>query len=400
MRILIISSQQSFRQQVQAICLRFPDQIISMRTAESIGQGLELAIQFEAQIIFIDLTRNVEAGILAIEQLASVTNRMVAVSIDKLTTEFITRAIRAGAREILSQPIQDDEVHEIIIKTESLISDKKSEQPIRSGKVVMCFSSKGGVGKTTMACNLAVTLQQRFGAGRVALIDANTQAPNVAPMLDLRPQRWLRDAIVEYKRLDSELLKELMTIHEASGLHVLAHSSDNPLGLDFSEDQLSKILLVAKGTYDWTVVDTFPLLSSLNLSLMDLSDEILLVTEGVVPALRSARHNLDMLQKAGYSENRIRVVLNRFTRFKGNVTPELVAETLGWPIKNVVPYDVHSTIAANSGQAVVQMFPDRDVTLAIADLADAVTGVESTPVLSETFFEQQMRLFRNWLGLN
>lgn len=400
MRILIISSQQTFRQQVQAICLRLPDRIVSLRTAESIGQGLELALQFEAQVVFIDLTRNIEAGILAIEQLAIVTNRMVVVSVDKFSTEFMSRTIRAGAREILAQPVQEDDVHQIIHKTEMLLMGNSSQQPERTGKVFMCFSSKGGVGKTTLACNLAITLQQRFGNNKVALIDANTEAPNIAPMLDLRPQRWLRDAIAEYRRLDSELLKELMTVHEPSGLNVLAHSGDNPLGLDFSEDQLSKILLVAKGTYDWIVVDTFPLLSSLNLSLMDLSDEILLVTEGVVPSLRSARHNLEMLKKAGYNENRIRIILNKYTPFKGNVTPELVEETLAWPIKNVIPYDVHSTIAANSGLPLVQMFPDRDVTLAIADLVDDLTGVESAPASPETFVERQLRLFRNWLNIN
>ena len=203
-------------------------------------------------------------------------------------------------------------------------------------------------------------LAQRLGPGKVALIDANTQAPNVAPMLDLRPEHWLRDAIQEYRRLDSDMLRQFMTFHEPTGLDVLAHSSDNPLGLDFSEDQLSKILLVAKGTYEYTIVDTFPLLSSLNLAVMDLSDKIFLVTEGVVPAIRSARYNLQMLEQAGYGQNRIEVILNRFTRFRGNVTPELVAETLNWPISHVLPYDVHATVAANSGQSVSEMFPEQD----------------------------------------
>ena len=337
MRVVIISGQTAFRQQVQAACLRTTDIIVSLRTAESMGQGLEIAEQFEAELVFLDLTRNIEAGMITLEQLARVSNRVVAISVDKLSTEIMSRAMRAGAREILNQPIQDEEVFNILEKFEHNKSGISTTQPNRSGKVLICFSSKGGVGKTTLACNLAVLLQERLGEGSTALIDANTQAPNVAPMMDLRPDRWLRDAVAEYKRLDGQLLKELMTIHAPSGLHVLAHSSDDPLGLDFSEDPLSKILLVSKGTFQWTIVDTFPLLSSLNLSLMDLSDEIVLVTEAVVPAVRSARYNLEMLKKAGYGENRIRVILNRYTDFKGNVQPELVAESLGWPIEAVIP---------------------------------------------------------------
>lgn len=397
MRILIISSQESFRQMVQAACLRFADSIISLRTADSIGQGLDLAIQIEAQIVFIDLTRNIEAGLLAINQLAQVKNRMVVASADKLSTELMTRAIRAGAQEILGQPPQEEEVHEIITKTLHLLGRDESSQPPREGKVVVCFSSKGGVGKTTISCNLAVILAQRLGPGKVALIDANTQAPNIAPMLDLRPDHWLRDAIQEYRRLDSDMLRQFMTPHPSTGLDVLAHSSDNPLGLDFSEDQLSKILLVAKGTYDYTIVDTFPLLSSLNLAVMDLSDKILLVTEGVVPAIRSARYNLQMLEQAGYTESRIEVVLNRFTRFRGNVTPELIAETLDWPVKHVLPYDVHATVAANNGQPVTVMFPDQNLTLSLSELADSITGIE-TPVPVASALQKMLNRLRAMLA--
>lgn len=399
MRVVIISGQLAFRQQVQAACLRMESIIVSIRTAESMGQGLEMATQFEAELVFLDLTRNIEAGILTLEQMAAVSNRIVAISIDKLSTEVMARAMRAGAREILAQPVQDEEVFNIIEKASLLDGSAKSVQASRNGKVLMCFSSKGGVGKTTLACNIAVALQERYGEGSVALIDANTQAPNVAPMLDLRPQRWLRDAVLEYKRLDNQLLNELMTVHEPTGLHVLAHSSDDPLGLDFSEDQLSKILLVSKGSYQWTIVDTFPLLSSLNLSLMDLSDEILLVTEAVVPALRSARYNLEMLQKAGYGENRIRVVLNRYTDFQGNVKPELVSEALGWPIDIIIPYDNHATIATNTGRALIQMFPERRISMSMSNLVDQITNVDAQPLEPESVLAAQLRKLKIWLDI-
>ncbi|NOT15241.1 MAG: AAA family ATPase [Methylotenera sp.] len=376
MRILIISSQEFFRQAVQAACLRYDQNLVSIRTSDSIGQGLELAHQFEAQVIFIDLTKNVEAGLLAITQLAQFKNRLIITSADKLGADLMTRAIRAGSQELMPQPVQDEEVHDILQKAEKLISeDSTALQPKRNGKVILCFSSKGGVGKTTISSNLAVMLSQRFGSGSTCLIDANTQAPNIAPMLDLRPQHWLRDAVEEYVRLDSEMLKDLMAVHEASGTYVLAHSTDNPLGLDFSEDQLTKILLVAKGTFEYTIVDTFPLLSSLNLSMMDLADKVYLISESVVPSIRSARHNLEMLSQAGYSKSRIEVVLNRFTDFKGNVNPKLVEETINWPISHVLPYDRNATIAANNGQAGVLMFPESDLTLKLSEMVDSITGV-------------------------
>lgn len=399
MRIVIISSHLTFLQQVQAACLRMENVIVSLRTAESMGQGLEIVEQFEAELVFLDLTRNIEAGMITLEKLAEVPNRVIAISIDKLNTEVMARSMRAGARELLNQPVQEEEVFNIIEKVDVEKLGNRAAQPARDGKVIICFSSKGGVGKTTLATNIAMILQSRFGDDQVALIDANTQAPNIAPMMDLRPERWLRDAVSEYKRLDGQLLKELMSVHPNSGLHVLAHSSEDPLGLDYSEDPLSKILLVSKGAFKWTIVDTFPLLSSLNLSLMDLSDEIFLVTEAVVPAIRSARYNLEMLKKAGYGEKRIRVILNRYTDFKGNVKPELVSQTLGWPIKAVIPYDNHVTIATNSGQPVVQMFPESPVSQQINLLVDQITNTETLPEEPESAIDLQFRKLRNWLDL-
>jgi len=127
---------------------------------------------------------------------------------------------------------------------------------------------------------------------------------------------------------------------------------------------------------------------------MDLSCKIFLVTEGVVPAIRSARYNLQMLEQAGYGQNRIEVILNRFTRFRGNVTPELVAETLNWPISHVLPYDVHATVAANSGQSVSEMFPEQDLTLGLSVVVDSITGVETEqPVMNA--IEKLMLRIRN-----
>lgn len=399
MRILIVSAHQVFRQQVQAACLRFNHSSVSLRTAETMGQGIDLASQFEAQLVFLDLTRNHEAGMLSLEQLSIVRNRLVAVSADKMGTDLMARAIRTGAGEILPQPVMDDEVFAIIEKALHMQSEEAVTQPARTGKSVMCFSSKGGVGKTSLSCNIAVGLSKLYGPGNVALIDANIQAPNVAPMLDLRPQRWLRDAVGEYKRLDSQLLSDFMTVHTQSGVHVLAHNTNDPLGADYTEDQLSKILLVSKGAFKWTVVDTFPLLSSLNLSLMDLCDEIVLVTEAVVPSLRSAKHNLDILQQAGYGESRIRVVLNRYTDFQGNIQPDLCAEALGWPIDSIIPYDVHATIATNTGRAYSQMYPDRKITEAVTRLVARIAGADVVSEESESQLEKYVRQFKNWMDL-
>src|SRR5690606_35409643 len=81
-----------------------------------------------------------------------------------------------------------------------------------------------------------------------------------------------------------------------------------------------------------------------------------------------------LLRQAGYGPGRIELVQNRYTRFKSNVTPEMVAEILDWPVEVIVPYDVHATIAANQGRTVVDMFPARPIARAFEDLAARLLG--------------------------
>jgi pilus assembly protein CpaE len=132
---------------------------------------------------------------------------------------------------------------------------------------------------------------------------------------------------------------------------------------------------------------------------MDLCDEIILVTEAVVPSLRSAKHNLEILQQAGYGENRIRVVLNRFTNFEGNISPELCAEALAWPIEQIIPYDVHATIATNAGKPYTQMYPDRRISAAVRNLAAKIAQTEVMAETVETSIEKYWRQFKNWMDI-
>ena len=373
MRIVIVSTQDTYRDDVHSACVRYNKATTSIRIGDTIGQGLDLVEQLEAEVVFIDLTHNIEAAITAIEHLSEIVNRVIVVSCENFSTDLMTRSINAGAREILQQPVNEEDVHKILNKAQHFISPDSPANPNRGGKLIVSFSSKGGVGKTTTACNLAIALSNSLPEGKIGLVDANQQVPNVAAMLDLRPERWFRNAVEEYKRIDTGMLDQFLTQHE-SGLYVLPNDGELPSEGILNEDQVCKILLICKGKFDYTVVDTFPLLTSLNLAIMDLADKIFLITEAVVPSVRTARYNLDLLRQAGYDESRIDVIINRYTSFRGNITPEMVSDSLNWPVKYVVPYDRQVTIAANEGTPVVTMAPDNPISQAFYQILSDITG--------------------------
>ncbi|MCG8324348.1 MAG: P-loop NTPase [Thiotrichales bacterium] len=395
MRIVIISAQETFRDDVHSACVRFTESVTSIRIGDTIGQGLDLVEQLEAEVVFIDLTHNIEAAITAIEQLSGIVNRVVVVSCENFSTDLMTRAINSGAREVLQQPVNAEEVHKILSKAMHFTSPDSPYNPNRSGKLIVSFSSKGGVGKTTTACNLAVGLATTLPDMKIGLVDANQQVPNVAPMLDLRPDRWFRHVVEEYKRIDTDMIDQFLSEHE-SGVYVLPNDGQLPSEGILNEDQVCKILLICKGKFSYTVVDTFPLLTSLNLAIMDLADKIFLITEAVVPSVRTARYNLDLLKQAGYDESRIDVIINRYTSFRGNITPDMVSDSLNWPVKYVIPYDRQVTVAANEGTPLVMMSPDNPISQSFYEIIADLTGKSRESVQPEqnSIFTQ----VKSWLS--
>jgi pilus assembly protein CpaE len=116
---------------------------------------------------------------------------------------------------------------------------------------------------------------------------------------------------------------------------------------------MSRILTLARHTYDFVVVDTFPMLDRVIVAVLDLSDRAYVVLENVVPTLLGAVKLVEVLRGLGLSKERQRIVLNRYTTLPGSVNPADVASRLGHAVDHVVPFDKRIVIAANTGEPYV-----------------------------------------------
>ena len=219
--------------------------------------------------------------------------------------------------------------------------------PSRLGKVVAFISNKGGVGKSTLAINTAVGLAKRH-PGRVLLVDASLQMGVCAAMLDLRPGLSLVDAAREHARLDEMLLEQLAVPH-ASGLHLLAAPADAIEAAEVGEDTVVRVLSLARRTYDYVIVDTFPMFDRVVMAVLDQTDEAYVVLENVVPTLLGVDRFLKLLDSIGFSAEKQHVVLNRYSRRGGSLPPGDAEERLERHVDFVVPYDRALVVAANLG---------------------------------------------------
>ncbi len=262
-------------------------------------------------------------------------------------SEVIIDAIRTGVDDFLRRPISSADLEGFFDRR----FNRPRSKPASLGKIITFFSNKGGVGKSTLAVNVACGLATRF-PDRVLLVDASLQLGVGAAMLDITPETTIVDAVEERSRLDETLIRELACKHH-SGLDLLAAPANAVEAARVDEELISSVLTLARRSYEYVVVDTFPMLDSVMMAVLDLTDQAFLVTESVVPTLRGAASLIETLNELGIPEQRRQIVLNRYSNFAGNLKPIDVAQHLGQDLAHVVPYQKKLLVAANVGEPFV-----------------------------------------------
>jgi pilus assembly protein CpaE len=323
--------------------------------AEDIRQAIEAARSRRPQLALVEMGADVrplaafaeELAVLSPETTVAAVFRPDGFEADVSESAILIQAIRAGVKDFLRRPVSSSELAELLRR----IQRSSIREAGHIGKIVSFVSNKGGVGKSTMAVNAACGLAVRHPQ-RVLLVDASLQMGVCASLLNLTPTASLTDIVREADRLDETLIGQLATPH-SSGLHLLAAPANAVEASDIDDEVLSRILTLARRTYEFVLVDTFPMLDRAMVAVLDLSDRAYVVLENVVPTLLGAVKLIEVLRGLGLTNERQRIVLNRYTTLPGSVKPVDVANRLGHDVDHVIPFDKRIVIAANTGEPYV-----------------------------------------------
>jgi pilus assembly protein CpaE len=288
---------------------------------------------------------------------------------------LLEEALDSDVSDVLLLPQMTENVVFAIRKAgRSSLRPAPSAAPTRRGRIVTVFSPKGGTGKTVTSTNLAAAFA-KFEGKRTLLLDLDLQFGDAAIMLGLEPEKTIYDLVVAPGELDSEKLAGYTTRHP-SGLDILpapVRPEDAEL---VTETKLSRLLEVARESYDVIVVDTSPFFHGPMLATLDRTDELLLVCGLDVPTLKNVRLALQTLELLAFPQNRIRVVLNRANSKVGMKRSE-VEGALEVKVRFEVPSDRAVPIAVNRGNPAVLAESGADFSKAIREMAKGLQPVEA-----------------------
>jgi pilus assembly protein CpaE len=388
-RVMIVDDVSETRENVRKL-LQFESDVEVVGVARTGKEAIQISQDLQPDVVLMDINMPDMDGISATEAIRA---KQPAVQVVILSVQgdqnYMRRAMLAGARDFLTKPPMGDELISAIRRAGAMAQSEKSKSaqiaavaPISGnvgslmgygapkGKIVTIYSPKGGTGCTTLAVNLALTLNNEDT--RVALVDGNLQFGDVAVFINEQGKNTIIDLAPRADELDPEIVEEVMLKHATSGLHVLAAPSRPEYAEKVSSAQFSKVLEYLRQMYAYVIVDTAALLTDVTLAAIDVSDLIVLVTTQDIPSIKNCRLFLDLLQTLGIERDRILFVMNRYDK-RINITPDRVTENLKQEIVSVIPFDEQTaTKAVNRGIPFVLDSKNQPAARGVFSLAESV----------------------------
>lgn len=300
---------------------------------------------------------------------------------DAVTAGLLRAAMRVGVNDVLEAPLTEEKIEAAIAQfsSEALAMPRTPvgtpAVPSNEGQVVTVMSAKGGSGKTVTATNLAVLLV-RDPNTKVCIVDADLQFGDVCLVLQLEPKFTVVNAAAELHRLDAALVESILATHP-SGLKVLAAPLEPAFADDITTAGLLQIIEMLRGMFDYVIVDTASLLDELLLSLLERSNQVLMVVDMDLPSVKNAKLALETLRLLKYPTAKIRLVLNR-SNAKARLDDREIEGALKSQISARVPSEGIVAASVNEGRPVVESAPKSKVAKGFEEVAELVRGTTRT----------------------
>lgn len=241
-------------------------------------------------------------------------NTSVIIMAREIGAEQVRKAMVSGAKDYITLPLDINRLISTIRLTYKKSVKFEIPKPIderkdkKDGRIIGIFSTKGGVGKTTIALNLAVDMAKKT-KGRIALVDLDLQFGDVALMANLEPEMTISDIMEETASIDTSTINGLMTEY-MSNLLVLASPPSPEYAEYIGGETIREILSFLRQTYDYVVIDMASSFSDATLAALDLADEIFMVSAMDIVSVKNVKIGIEIMKSLEYPDEKIKILVN------------------------------------------------------------------------------------------
>ena len=393
-KVLIVDDILETRDHLSKL-LSFEADIDVVGVAASGAEAIERAVALAPDVVLMDINMPDMDGIAATELLAikCPTAAVVMMSVQG-EADYLRRSMLAGAREFLVKPFSSDELNASIRQVWTRERDKMARMGITAaanaaaaqkgpagpssdgGVVVAVFSPKGGVGRTTVAVNLAVAAAS-IGSKRVALMDGSFQFGDVGVLLNLNPKsKSIADLVPELDAGEIESIDTFIIDH-SSGVRVLLAPPSPEAAEHVSASHAKRVLERLRAEHDVTIVDCPATFNDTTLAILDEADVILTILSLEITSIKNMRLFMEVTDQLGYGSDKIRIVLNRADAALG-IRVSDVENSIGRKVQHTIVSDGRSVVyALNRGVPFFLSNREAQVSQDILRLANEIVGTEA-----------------------
>lgn len=379
-RVMIVDDITDTRESIRRL-LEFEKDIEVVGEAGSGSEALTTAENIQPDIVLMDINMPDMDGIRATELMAErvPVAKVIMISVQG-EQEYLRKAMGAGAKDYLVKPFSGSDLANTIVKVHAL-KRPQVETPqqvvVRKNKTITFFSTKGGVGKTVIAANVAVALAQNK-ALKVLFLDLDLQFGDGAVFLNTVPKRTIADIDTE------EDPKTCVAVH-SSGLDFIAGAMGPEEAEKVQLETVKRVIAYAKETYDFVIIDTQNQFGDVSLLALDEAEEIWLVVSLDLPTIKDSKLCLELMSKLGFI-NKVKIILNRSGADVGLENHEIQG-MLGMPTSFKIPSDGKAVISAlNAGKPFVIEYPHSKASEGILNIVETLVGSPPKTASKKTKF--------------
>lgn len=336
------------------------------QTFSDYNEGYKFVRENKIPVVLFSMTEEKELCYKIIKKLFDIGVNVIALSED-YTTSNIIQLLRSGAKDFVSKPVLSKDLLVAIVKC-----TQEDVKVLKKSQIISVFSNKGGVGKTAIATNLAYEFA-RLSREKVALVDLNLPIGDITTFLDIKPIVDISEIINNNTTSEKNLVFEACQQYKDSTLYVLAEPPHIEQSRNLTPNQIVKLFNDLREKFSYIVVDMGTNVDKLNMSILEQSDIVLLVTVINLPLIRNCQRCLDLFSNLEFPDEKVKVIVNRYLE-NDEITVEDVEKALNKQVYWKVPNNYFTIMSSiNKAIPVSEVNENSNITESFTMLASKMT---------------------------